>query len=158
MVKPILIWGAEIDGQAFSCLGSQLALLIESMAAHTADCTWYAGDVNTNSGYPAFANYGRSCARVGTTQILIDNVQLYEQFLDGVFVAVPVNCGGRVDGVDVYTEAPERMQIPGATIEIRTFDTSYFEVYTTSAEIVATLRDRFGGRPGRLESDSHRFR
>lgn len=142
----LIISGEHIDGQPFSCLGEQLAMLIGAIASLTADCLWFAGDVNTTAGYPFFAPQGGTvCVEVGQTQAVIAAVRMYVQFTDGVFLAVPRERRSLIENVIVRTEAPTYMQLAGALVEIRTFDTSYFEVYSASTEIIGSLQRRFGG-------------
>lgn len=148
MTKLLFITGDEIDGQEFNCLGPQLALLIEATQPFLEDCTWFVGDVNTTAGYPHFAPHGeKTCVEVGTTQELIRAVEIYGQFTDGVFIAVPNNRKNAVAGLVVHTEGGEHMHTTDAVVEVRTFDTSYFEVYTASDELYSSLRNRFGGQP-----------
>jgi hypothetical protein len=150
MTQLLLISGQEIDGQPVSCTGNQLALLIDSIAMFLKGCRWYACDVNTNTGYPRFVG-ANNCAEIGDTETMITTVQECDQFIGGVFVAIHAQYWYSIDSRSIHTEGPETMYSENSVVEIRAFDTSYFEVYTKSDEVFSVAHNRFGGRPQQIE-------
>lgn len=141
----LLLKGNGIDGSEVSCRGPQLASIIEAIADELDTCSWVAFDVTVTSPMSSRLITADNGVVVGSATTLIEEAQKVGQFTSGVFIALPDGMEDIDLGMNIDTEGPRRMLFATSIIEIRLFDTSYFEVYTGSEELLAMLRTIFGG-------------
>ncbi len=107
---------------------------------------WYYGDVETNSPSPFAREPGMH--QISSIDQLIKIAEGVDQFQRGVFVASP-HATPRFRP-NLNTEDPEFADLGDADIEIRAFDTTYFELYVRDEELARDLAERF-----RVEPQSH---
>ena len=88
MTKPQYI--TRIKGKDFDCLGEQLVSILELIKADLKDVIWYAADVETNGPTPfKLGLQGSTAKKIGNTEELIAVTKNVDQFLCGVFLAMP---------------------------------------------------------------------
>ena len=134
--------GESIDGRHVCCLGSQLARIVTSLMGQLADVSWYIADVEV-IGTSRLAQ-GQTPQFVGQSHQFVALVQDVDQFLRGVFLAVR---GGRLQPhfrERIDTEDPVNVDLGDALVEIRAFDTTYFELLTMDSAIAAVGAAGFG--------------
>jgi hypothetical protein len=134
--------GQVIDGHHICCLGSQLTQIVTLLNELLGDLTWYVADIDTvgESRYPSTPTPDR----VGDSHQLVDLFQKVDQFLRGVFIAVKAEVVDPQLRTDVDTEDPVSVDLGDAIVEIRAFDTSYFEIITRDDRIADFLSRTFG--------------
>ena len=136
MTKIFLI---RIFNQEFSCLGQQFANIIEILMKDIPAVVWYASDVDSIGDNSFISHYTSPYPqKIGSTEELLEFVKKVDQFLSGVFLAFPVDKGD-VLSESFYTEDEPYRSIGEAILEIRPFDTSYFEVYSYRKELIKKL-------------------
>jgi hypothetical protein len=106
---------------------------------------WFAGDVRTTGDSPAFDWREPIFKEVGDTRALVMLASEIDQFESGVFLAVPFELSSGIEGVVAETESPRGAIWKESKVEIRTFDTSYFELYTSDRNIRDTVLNQLGG-------------
>ena len=128
-----------------TCLGSQLVPILLAVQEWCGKCVWYGSDIELSSPNPHFKDFiGLQLHRIGTTKDVICLVSEAEQFLSGVFVAFADDILGQ--DIELATEDERFREIPNALLEIRAFDTSYFEVYSHDEKIISYLASLFSTR------------
>lgn len=137
--------GQMLDKQPFSCTGKQLTVLLHAISTWVRASKWYIFDVSTNSRIPEFLKTKEEFQEAVTLEELTSASMRVEQFLSGVFIAVPVNAGHPDWRPNFLTEDDPPNHIGNAIVEIRAFDTSYFEVYSESFGLMSHLKATFGG-------------
>lgn len=130
--------------QTFSCLGIQLAQILQCILDEISNYIWYVSDIDYfNKEKNIYFDTSKSLCKM-TSNELIDNAKQVEQFLSGVFIAISVDT--KIDWINQIapiTETDEIMQIKASELEIRAFDTSYFEIYGMNKNIEAKLKSCF---------------
>lgn len=127
------------------CLGSQLVTILSAVQKWYDKCLWYGSDIELiplNPDFKAFVEL--QIHRVGTTQDLMRLASAVEQFLSGVFVAFPDDLNAK--DIELATEDERFREISNAVVEIRAFDTSYFEVYSKDRQLIFYLADLFSSK------------
>ena len=128
-----------------SCLGSQLAAILKTILEFSGNGTWYASDVDTTCDNLKISHLrGPRPKKIGSIDDMIDLVKTVQQFLYGVFILLSVDAGKELK-VECYTEDDPFRTCDNIIFEIRTFDTSYFLIYSNNLQILNTLKAVFGG-------------
>jgi hypothetical protein len=113
-----------------SCTGSQLILIINSFGKRLYDCHWYAADISVNGFLPeSLIESKKNLVKIGRTQELIQIASQINQLFSGIFIAIPEHIIDPDLNGEFDTENDPTEDLGDAAIEIRAFDTSYFEVY-----------------------------
>src|ERR1700730_11613436 len=92
VMSKIRLCGNDIDGDAVSCTGSQLATVFETIAQTDSplDCIWHAADVDPSPG--ELARYGGSAIHViGGIDRVIDLIRHRPQVDFGFFLQMPAS-------------------------------------------------------------------
>mgnify|MGYP000673951968 CR=1 FL=1 len=119
----------QIRGRPFSCLGSQVSTILSLLSIKG---NWYLMDISTNTSgeegvFLEFEN----------TELLINYTNTVNQFLSGVFLLIERKIQIQEP---MYTEdIPFRNDLE-ALLEIRTFDTSYIELYSDDHNLIEKLQ------------------
>lgn len=125
------------------CTGDQLKQLLLEL---TATLVWYGADITGL--FPSssiLANSEQHCPqRLGNSLRLINLVEDIDQFFSGVFLGMA--SGDEAGELSLSTEDEEFRDIGNALIEIRAFDTSYFEIYSSDSNLIQRLKQKFGGK------------
>lgn len=133
----------RIKGGKTSCLAAQLVQILEVINASTKGLIWYGADVEVIGDIPFKLGLEEwSPKKIGDTKIFIKGLKQVDQFLSGVFFAFPTDVGDVLEGRFSTEDEPYRSS-KGAILEIRAFDTSYYEVYSYGLDIIAKLADFF---------------
>lgn len=112
------------------CLGGQLVEIINCIKEETSDLVWFTFDVLASSNQVVKELFPDEYSEFLSTEELIQKANEIIQFYSGVFIGIKK--GKHVEwNFDRLpdTEEDEGLQHLEAEIEIRPFDTSYFEVY-----------------------------
>ena len=129
------------------CLGSQLIIIIEFLKKILAPHIWYAADIHALSTTPNQLAFNSSfLSKIGNDLSLIEICSQINQFLSGVFIAVHIQHSiQEIEHLEVRTEDEPFRSLPinGVLIEIRTFDTSFFELYSENENIIKKLAENF---------------
>ena len=127
----------------FTCLGSQLITIIHFLQEILGPHVWYVGNIEANNE----TSYGNrfdsfSIEKLGSDSSLIQLCSETDQFLSGVFIAVNVEYAEQeIKDIELGTEDEEfrPLNMRGVLIEIRAFDTFYFEIYSENEKIIREL-------------------
>lgn len=127
-----------------SCLGEQFAQILACIQHETSHFTWFAFDVFGSSNQPSEGLFPKPYSEILSTDELINKVKEIVQFHSGVFIGIRKG-KEMVWDINILpeTEESEGLQHPEAEIEIRPFDTSYFEIYGMDIEIRKKIKSSF---------------
>ena len=153
--------GDQLNGESFSCTGSQFRQLATALDLLIPDWVWYAADVDSIRNAPDVFASGPELVRIGSTAKLIALTQPVEQFYSGVFLALPPLSEPLDPALTMYTESAPGTDYISGSIVVRAFDTSYFEVESSYLPALEALAMRFGGQSSgktRLRPSYHRSR
>jgi hypothetical protein len=142
--------GSQINGEPFSCTGEQLGLLIQTLANLATNCVWFVADIEAEGSSVGHYQAGEPVL-LGDSQKLINYANSIHQFIWGIFLAVPKDSLPKTWVRFYETEDLPFREMDGAVLEIRTFDTSYIEVYAQDSSLLDGLIQKFGGK---LETES----
>jgi hypothetical protein len=134
--------GKRIDGESVSCTGKQLRELLDQVEPWVGSCEWYILDIQTNNSIDLPTSDAQNRQTL-TGEVLRDACARVDQFMPGIFLAVPHNLSQPKLKLDAVTEDEPSSDLGDALLEIRAFDTSYFEIYTPSPELAERLRHLF---------------
>lgn len=142
MSEPIYLLDITFDNLT-QCLGKQLVEILELIKSDTHNLTWYGTDVEINgSNAYRLELQGYIPKKIGSIDELISLSKSVDQFLSGIFIALPKDIGPRWN-IELSTEDPRFRDIEDAIIEIRAFDTSCFEIYSSDLAIIKKLSNKF---------------
>ena len=136
--------GQELNASILSCTGEQLVLIVDCVRKYLSDYDWYSADVSTMSSNKEWEIYKSEVPKlIGGSTKLIKFAEVTDQFTSGVFLAA--NKKYRFMGFsNTYeTEDEQYIDIEFCELEIRAFDTSYFEIYSKERKFIDVLADRF---------------
>jgi len=143
MFKPKYL--VQLDEKAFSddtavCLGAQLKSIVETLSGFMASCVWFGADVDAISHIPEQLGIDTvQLRKIGDRHALMSLCEHIDQFLSGAFIAVQARSQNfKCSASHVGTEDAQfrYLAIDGILVEIRAFDTSYFEVYTDNPLLI----------------------
>ncbi|WP_166542041.1 hypothetical protein [Paenibacillus lutrae] len=127
-----------------SCSGKQLVQILTCIQHETSNLTWFAFDVFGSGNQVSEVLFPNPYSEILSTYELIKKAEEIIQFHSGVFIGIKK---GKKIGWDSNTlpetEEGEGLQHPEAEIEIRPFDTSYFEVYGMDIDIGNKIKSCF---------------
>ena len=129
------------------CLGSQMISIINFLKHILEPHTWYGADIDAfGKGVKKFTLDPKYIKKIGTDASLIKICSEIDQFLSGLFFAIQNKYSVQKSiALNISTEdEPFRpLNIEGILIEIRTFDTSYFEFFSEDEIIIKKLSNKF---------------
>ena len=130
----ILITNTCFAGDGVICLGGQLITIINSIKNLLPKHAWYGGDVQAVGKNARKYNLnGFNLNIIGSDLKFIEYCSGIVQFIWGVFLCIDEHfLSQNIRSVEVGTEdEPFRpLTLEGVLIEIRAFDTSFFELYS----------------------------
>lgn len=136
----IQIGAAQLVPNTVACLGLQLQGILGVITQEYPDLIWYVADINAVQVMPDDITRSDPAPKyIGSKERIIDFAGLFDQFLTGVFLAVPMESHTRMPNQMYVTEDLPFRKIDPAVLEIRAFDTSYFEIYSTEKHILTRL-------------------
>ena len=131
----------------FICLGTQLISIVNALKDFLPKHTWYGADVdavgkgamknNFNDIHPNF---------IGNDLHFIQYCAGIDQFTWGVFLCIDNHfLSQNIQDVELETEDRPFRSIPcnGIILEIRTFDTTFFGIYSENKEIIEIISKKF---------------
>lgn len=134
------ISGKLIDGESVSCTGKQLKELLVHVEPWVGNCEWYIVDTKTNNSVDLLTY---DAPQTLSGEALRDACARVDQFMAGIFLAVPRGLSQPKLQLDAVTEDEPTSDLGDAVLEIRAFDTSYFEIYTPLPELAERLHRLF---------------
>lgn len=128
----------------FVCEGAQLKEIIQGLELDKLCLSWFVADIDAEQESPqGVSRRDYRLCQIGSTDQVIAITDEIDQFLSGVFVAFTDPAVGANYSEKIATEDPPFREILGALIEIRCFDTSYFEVYSSDEKLLQQAAARF---------------
>jgi hypothetical protein len=108
--------------------------------------TWYGANINAIGMAPK--KYGLqswTIKKIGPASSLITICSEIDQFLSGVFFAIQGDPQHEIINIEIDTEDPpfRTLNIEGILIEIRAFDTSFFDFFAENEQIIKELLEQF---------------
>ncbi|MCH9609381.1 MAG: hypothetical protein S4CHLAM45_05220 [Chlamydiales bacterium] len=138
----------RLDKKAFSrdqfvCLGSQLKAIIKTLSELIEPHVWFGADIDAISPMPKKLGIDSfQLRKIGDSYSLINLCENINQFLSGVFIAVKEkkrNFEYSELRVGTEDERFRSLNLDGVLIEIRAFDTSYYELYSDNLILIEKL-------------------
>lgn len=138
----------RLDKKVFShdqvvCLGSQLKSIIKNLSELIESHVWFGADVDAISPIPEKLGINSfQLRKIGDVHSLVNLCENIDQFLSGVFIAVKEkNPNTKYSELRIGTEDEQfrPLNLNGILIEIRAFDTSYFEIYSDNFDLMEKL-------------------
>lgn len=128
------------------CLGSQMISLIDFLETRLPPHTWYIADIDAIGQTTKKYNIqSRLIKKIGPASSLKKICAEIDQFLSGVFFAV--QNGQQDESIDVEVDTEDKpfriLNINGVLLEIRAFDTSFFDFFSENEKILKELSENF---------------
>jgi hypothetical protein len=144
-VENTKLTGEQINGDFVSCTGSQLIRILEVIRSFLKDSDWYIADISANNSLSYSFPFSNSDLplRVGDIDDLIQFTTQVDQFFSGIFLCVPSSIPNPTWSRSFDTEDEPTEDLEDALIEIRAFDTTYFEIYTSNSSWIEILLNSF---------------
>lgn len=143
----LLITGKCFPEEKFICLGTQLILIVNTLKDFLPKHIWYGADVDAMGKGAMKSNINDvQLNLIGTNFDFIRYCAGIDQFIWGVFLCIDNSFSSqKIEGVELETEDQQFRSIPcnGILLEIRTFDTTFFEIYAENEEILKTISKKF---------------
>jgi hypoxanthine phosphoribosyltransferase len=143
-----MIYKLEISSENFNtdtiCMGWQLANILKDFV-NLKNITWLVFDVYGSTHgdlLELFKKDKQKTVHFEDTKQLISSVSEVVQFETGVFCLVDKSEKIEFTKGVPETEAKEGIQIQKAILEIRTFDYSFFEVYSTDKKYLDKIKKK----------------
>lgn len=125
------------------CLGTQLISIVNSIKIFLPRHIWYGADVDAvGKGAKKHNINNIQLNLIGADLQFVEYCSEIEQFIWGVFLCINSNFSSQnIQGVELETEDEPFRSITcdGVLIEIRAFDTSYFEIYSEDVALMEKL-------------------
>jgi len=129
-----------LSGDKLSCEGYQLVELLTWLVRYR-DGIWYIGDLTFNEFQPALEKYNSATPLLaGNTNYLIDMINPETQLFSGVFLLFTEE-QQNINIIDIDTEADVFENFANEILQIRAFDTSYFEVYSSDRLLINNIKN-----------------
>lgn len=129
------------------CLGTQLILIISLVKDLLPQHMWYGADVDAvGRGIKKYNLKNIQPKLIGNDSQFIEYCSGIGQFIWGEFLCVDASLlSETIQNIELETEdAPFRpLACDGILIEIRTFDTSFFEMYSEDIELMKKLSQQY---------------
>lgn len=129
-----------VFGDDVACLGRQLQEIVKTLYQVGVPQHWYYTDVETNN--PSSFSGASGVHEIGGFGQLLAAASSVDQFQQGVFLASHVPEPRFRENPN--TEDIEFANLGDADIEIRAFDTTYFDVYAADQNLLRRLSDKYG--------------
>jgi hypothetical protein len=127
------------------CLGFQFKKILQTVKQDLIELSWFAADIDAFQELPLLiSRKHQRLQRVGDIDRMFDILDDVGQFISGTFVASSEDVANINYSEGFSTTDPSFRKIPGAFFEVRTFDTSYFEIYCAELKLLQVLSDAFG--------------
>jgi hypothetical protein len=143
------------------CLGTQLISIVRSVKDFLPQHVWYGADIDAvGKGASKYKRNSIQLNLIGADFQFVEYCSEIEQFIWGEFLCIDSNfLSQSIQNVELETEdEPFRsIDCKGVLIEIRTFDTTYFEIYSQDIEIMKKISEIYNVEIEKriLKSDLH---
>ncbi len=137
----VRLYPRHFDESQIVCLGKQLSEIVSSIPNTDSTLQWYTADV-TPSANPVFSSRN-TAQHLGDSNRLIQESNSFSQFESGVFMAVPSSLLSPDFRDPIYTEDEVEINIGDSKVELRVFDTSFFEILSDDDSILQGINARF---------------
>jgi hypothetical protein len=136
--------GKEINNEIVCTTGFQMTKVLQIIKEDLLNCIWYCGDISTNCNiFDDSSKSRKEYFKLEDTEQLMKFAMQIDQFLSGVFLAIPKSiCHPNLE-YNFDTERESTTDLGDAILEIRAFDTSFFEFYSSRTEITERLTEYF---------------
>ncbi len=125
------------------CLGTQLISIVNSIKDFLPQHVWYGADIDAVGKGAWKYNLNRFQLKlIGSDLQFIEYCSEIEQFIWGEFLCIDCNSSSQnIQNVELETEdEPFRpIDCTGVLMEIRAFDTTYFEIYSQDIELMQKI-------------------
>lgn len=136
----------EIRFSPATGLGYQLKTILIELQKLIQNGVWYASDVDTTCDNLKIIHLnGPFLKKIGTYENMVALAESIQQFLCGVFILTAIDCGDEIK-IECYTEDEPYRTVDNALLEIRTFDTTYFLLYSNELNTLNSLCKIFDGK------------
>lgn len=129
------------------CLGRQLISIVNSIKDFLPEHVWYGADIKAvGNGIMKYNINTVQLNVIGTDSLLIEYCSEIEQFIWGEFVCVDSRISSQnIQGVKLKTEdEPFRsIRCEGVLLEVRAFDSTYFEIYSEDIELIKKIANKY---------------
>lgn len=143
VVSTITLSGEQINGDRICCTGDQLATVLKGLKPLLKDEQWFITDIAANHVFTLARTPTESnVVNIGGIEDLIHFALQIDQFLSGIFLAVPSHLHPNWNR-SFDTEGEPTNDLGDAILEIRAFDTSYFELHTSTPQLLDVLHASF---------------
>ena len=143
----VLITSNCFPEDKFICLGYQLISIVNSIKFFLPSHIWYGADVEAvGKGAMKHQLNDIHLNVIGADLQFIEYCSSIEQFIWGEFLCIDSNYSAQnIHGLELETEDEPFRSIPcaGIIIEIRTFDTSYFEIYSECMVLIKKIAELY---------------
>ncbi len=133
--------------EKFICLGTQLISIVNTLKDFLPKHMWYGADVDAIGKSAMQTNVNDAQLNlIGTDLDFIQYCSGINQFIWGIFLCIDNSFSSQnIEGIELETEDQPFRSIAcsGILLEIRTFDTSYFEIYSENEEIIKIISKKF---------------
>jgi hypothetical protein len=136
----------------FICLGTQLISIVDSIKEFLPQHIWYGADVEATGNWANLEAAGKDLWEynlnsfqlnvIGTDSQFIEYCSLVQQFIWGEFLCIDSNFSSQnIQNVELGTEGEQFRPITcdGVLLEIRAFDTTFFEIFAEDIELIKKL-------------------
>lgn len=131
----------------FICLGSQLVAIINFIENFLPPHVWYGADIEAvGKGVGKYNLKGIQLREIGDTPKMIEYCNIVDQFIWGDFVCIDSRyTSENIQNIEIETEDEEFRSIDwkGVLLEIRTFDTTYFEIYSEDLKLIKMMANAY---------------
>lgn len=129
------------------CLGAQLISIINFIKGFLPKHIWFGADVDAvGKGANKYNLNSTQLNVIGDDFHFVEYCSEIEQFIWGVFLCININFSSqKFQGVELETEDEPFRSIPfdGVLIELRAFDTSYFEIFSEDIVLMEKISNMY---------------
>lgn len=123
--------GQELDENEVCCTGRQTALLLQKLNELHSGTVWYASDLVWSTGVVGESGTPIRLGDYNKTRKILGSI---DQFQFGILLGFEEGNLPKNFKAKHFTEDMPYSENEGALIEVRLFDTTYFEVYFSDAK------------------------
>ena len=121
----------------------QLSILINLIGQYNSKVKWYLADIETIPDGWLNLPANHIPFYIGNSNELINKLEDKYQFIFAIFICYSESSENKVWTRSYWSEDNEVPDLQGALLEIRPFDTSYYEIYGRDYQIIKFISDKF---------------
>jgi hypothetical protein len=135
--------GHSVNKKPVSCTGVQLTEILRVLQDQLVDCKWLVADITSNDRRIPSEMVSSKFRLINSTEELMNISIGIDQYLSGIFLAIPKHINELNIRRVLETEDIPTIDMEDSIVEIRAFDTTYFEIYSSKIDILQTLSNSF---------------